>query len=325
MHHLDALARESEEAMSMGALGNVLGAALVVLLAQACGGNTITVRSDGGGTTSASSTIAGRTGTGGTLTGTGGTPTGIGSTRIGTGGMPTGTGGMPTGTGGTLTGTGGTPAGGDGGVSPDLVPGGENGGLRCESSRGLLRLGQSDTDGCNTCTCELDGRLTCTANVCPLPAAEDPCSLPFGLVFDPFDRNDSVSYHYELTPPATFHGVRFESPSNPPAPYMIIHCSPTLPECGTPGAVSISTIVQDLTDPEVQAALSGPIVETYGVDNRPSGGVRWSIAVVPGRMGYIAVGSPCPSSATSSCKPIPAGVQRLVDDLKSLAALCGWS
>ena len=34
----------------------------------------------------------------------------------------------------------------------------------------------------------------------------------------------------------------------------------------------------------------------------------------------ILVGNPCPSPATSSCQPIPPGIQRLTDDLKSLAA-----
>jgi hypothetical protein len=301
----EALARESEDAMRLGVLGNVLGAALVALLAQACGRNTITVRFDGGGTTSASSTsvVAGNTGNGGS---------------------PTGPGGSLTGTGGSLTGTGGSPAGGDGGVSPDLTPVADAGGLPCYSANGLLQPGQSTSDDCNTCTCDPDGRLTCTANFCPLPAAEDPCSLPLHLGFDPSDRNDSVDYHYELNPPATFGGTSWESPSNPIAPDLILHCSATLPGCGTTGVVSISTIVQDLTDPEVQAALSAPTRETiYGVDDRPSGGVLWSI-VVYGRMGSIRVGSPCPSPATSSCEPIPAGVQRLADDLKSLVALCVW-
>ena len=209
----------------------------------------------------------------------------------------------------------------DGGVSPGSVPGADASGLYCDSASGLIPAGQEDSDNCNTCTCDLTGRLTCTANFCPLPTAPDPCSMPVGLGFDPLDGDASVDSHFSLDPPARFSGTRWESSPNPIAPDAISNCSPTLPACGTPGVVSISTIVQDLADPEVQAALSVPTRETYGSDDRPSGGVLWSIGVY-GRMGGIAAGSPCPSPSANSCKPIPAGVQRLVDDLKSLAALC---
>jgi hypothetical protein len=102
---------------------------------------------------------------------------------------------------------------------------------------------------------------------------------------------------------------------------MITSCSPELPACGAPGVVSIATIVRDLADPEVQAALSHPSRQVYGLGDSRS---QWSI-FIPGRMAGIAVGSPCPSPVTGSCVPTPAGVQRLLDDLKSLAALCPWS
>lgn len=205
----------------------------------------------------------------------------------------------------------------DSGVSPGSVPGVDARGIYCDSASGLIPAGQSNSDNCNTCTCDLTGRLTCTANFCPLPTAADSCSLPVGLGFDPSYGNASVDYHFTLVPPAGFGGTRWESSPNPSAPAAISNCSPTLPACGMPGVVSISTIVQDLTDPEVQAALSVPTREMYGV------GALWSIGGY-GRMGSITVGSPCPSPVTNSCKPIPVGLQRLADDLKSLAALCPW-
>jgi hypothetical protein len=95
-------------------------------------------------------------------------------------------------------------------------------------------------------------------------------------------------------------------------------CSPTLPTCGSAGVVSISTIAQDLTDADVQLAFGLTTSRVYGIDSRPWDGAIWSITRAGG--GNILVGNPCPSPATSSCQPIPPGIQRLTDDLKSLAA-----
>jgi len=95
-------------------------------------------------------------------------------------------------------------------------------------------------------------------------------------------------------------------------------CSPTLPACGASGIVSISTIAQDLTDADVQFAFGLTTSHVYGVDQRPVDGAVWSITT-PASAGNILVGSPCPSPDMNSCQPIPAGIQRLADDLRSLA------
>jgi hypothetical protein len=100
-------------------------------------------------------------------------------------------------------------------------------------------------------------------------------------------------------------------------------CSPTLPACGTPGVVSISTIAQDLTSTDVQAAFALTTSHVYGVDNRPGDGTVWSITRASG--GNILVGSPCPSPVMNSCQPISPGIQLLADDLKSLAAAVAGS
>jgi hypothetical protein len=94
-------------------------------------------------------------------------------------------------------------------------------------------------------------------------------------------------------------------------------CSPALPACGASGAVSLSTIAQDLAAADVQAAFALTTSQVYGVDNRPVDGVVWSVTRASG--GNVLVGNPCSSPASSSCRPIPAGIQRLADDLKSLA------
>jgi hypothetical protein len=95
-------------------------------------------------------------------------------------------------------------------------------------------------------------------------------------------------------------------------------CSPTLPACGASGVVSISTIAQDLTDPDVQFAFGLTTSRDYGVVQGPSAGTVWSITT-PASAGIILVGSPCPLPNMNSCQPIPAGIQRLADDLSSLA------
>ena len=100
---------------------------------------------------------------------------------------------------------------------------------------------------------------------------------------------------------------------------VILHtCSPTLPACGASGVVSVSTIAQDLTDPDVQYAFGLTTSHVYGVDQRPIDGAVWSITT-PTSAGIILVGSPCPLPNMNSCQPIPAGIQRLADDLRSLA------
>jgi hypothetical protein len=99
---------------------------------------------------------------------------------------------------------------------------------------------------------------------------------------------------------------------------MLRTCSPTLPACGTSGVVSISTIAQDLTDADVQFAFGLTTSRDYGVVQGPSAGTVWSITT-QASAGIILVGSPCPLPNMNSCQPIPAGIQRLADDLRSLA------
>lgn len=95
-------------------------------------------------------------------------------------------------------------------------------------------------------------------------------------------------------------------------------CTPALPACGTPGALSISTIAADLADRDVQTAFAARAQVLYGVDNRPSDGSVF--AITSGTGATISVGMACPpaGASTTPCSPIPGGVQRLADDLHTL-------
>ena len=184
-----------------------------------------------------------------------------------------------------------------------------------------LAVGQSVPmgDGCNTCECMATG-MACTGLFCgPFPDAAAPvCSLPTPLTFG--SNGGMVFYqdgysldgggHMTVTRTYTLR-AGMDGP-------QVRSCSPTLPACGAPGVVSISTIAQDLTDADVQAAFALTTSHVYGVDTRPEDGAVWSITRASG--GNILVGSPCASPTMNSCQPIPPGIQRLANDTQSLAA-----
>jgi hypothetical protein len=96
-------------------------------------------------------------------------------------------------------------------------------------------------------------------------------------------------------------------------------CSPSLPACGAPDAVSVATINADLADPEVQGLWSLPQdpVPLFGTDSRPADGTVYSIALDDGHK--VLVGGQCASPVMSSCRYIPAGLVRLTQDLQTLA------
>jgi hypothetical protein len=178
-------------------------------------------------------------------------------------------------------------------------------------------VGGSVYDGCNTCSCTSNGLMACTLRACPiLDAGKDPCALPTAVAFG-YDGG-LVAYRdqYNLSPSTGLTVTRN---------YMrgladgatVRTCVPKLPACGAPSVVSVSTIVADLAASDVQAAFALPATPIFGVDQRPMDGAVWSITLASG--GTILVGAPCPSLVMNSCRPIPAGVQKLADDLKSLA------
>lgn len=189
-----------------------------------------------------------------------------------------------------------------------------------------LAVGQSVPmgDGCNTCECMATG-MACTGLFCgPFPDAAAPvCSLPSPLTFG--SNGGMVLYQdgYSLDGGGQMTVTRSYTLRAGMDGPQVRSCSPTLPACGAPGVVSISTIAQDLTDADVQMAFALPTPHVYGADSRPMDGSVWSITRASG--GNILVGSPCASPTMNSCQPIPPGIQRLADDTQSLAAAAAAS
>jgi hypothetical protein len=178
-------------------------------------------------------------------------------------------------------------------------------------------IGGSVSDGCNTCACMTNGMMACTLRACPiLDAGKDPCALPTAVAFGSSGGLVAYQDQYNLSPSTGLTVTRN---------YMrgladgatVRTCAPKLPVCGAPAVVSVSTIVADLAAADVQAAFALTTTPIYGVDQRPVDGAIFSITLASG--GTILVGAPCPSPVMNSCRPIPAGVQKLADDLKSLA------
>jgi Pacifastin inhibitor (LCMII) len=178
-------------------------------------------------------------------------------------------------------------------------------------------IGGSVSDGCNTCACMTNGVMACTARACiNLDASKDMCGLSTAVSFGYDGGMVAYQDQYDLAPSSgltiTRNYVRGVTDGS-----AVRTCAPALPACGTTSVVSGSTIVADLAAADVQSAFALTTTPIFGVDQRPVDGAVWSITLASG--GTILVGTPCPSPEMSSCRPIPAGVQKLSDDLKSLA------
>jgi hypothetical protein len=181
-----------------------------------------------------------------------------------------------------------------------------------------LPVGGSVSDGCNTCVCMNSGIMACTERACPiLDAGKDPCLLPTALVFGCSGGLVAYQDQYTLSP-STGLTITRNYPRGLGDGATVRTCAPGLPVCGTPSVVSVSTVVADLAAADVQDAFALTTTPIFGVDQRQVDGAIWSITRASG--GSVLVGAPCPSPVMNSCRPIPTGVQKLADDLKSLAA-----
>jgi hypothetical protein len=173
---------------------------------------------------------------------------------------------------------------------------------------------------CYVCRCMDDGQASCLYVGCPTVDANPLCMLPTTVTFGATGGMVAYVDQYTLDPTTGLTITRnYNGRGSSSIDAAAVHsCAPTLPDCGASSVVSLSTIVADLADPEVKADFALGTTLVYGVDQRPSDGSIWSIALASG--GSILVGAPCPSSTMDSCWPIPAGVQRLAGDLQLLAA-----
>ena len=192
-------------------------------------------------------------------------------------------------------------------LAPGALADGGPGSVSCQVPDGMA--------GCYRCSCGPDGQVLCLLAPCPTDAVPQDCLLPSPLYFGETGGRVAYQDQYQLdsanglTIMRTYYGGS--------AAGSIHTCTPTLPSCGAPSVVSTATIVADLADPDVQAALASSSAILFGVDYRRVDGSVYFVTQASG--GSMLVGAPCASQG-DACTPIPAGVQRLVDDLRSLAA-----
>jgi hypothetical protein len=248
-------------------------------------------------------------GTGGAIVGTGGAIAGTGGAVVGTGGAggSVGSGGSSAATGGAMT-------------TPDA------GARTCVLDGRTYAIGEGFSVDCNTCICGANG-FVCTGLVCfydarpdqpPGPDVGGICTLSANLTCG-HDGGNVIYWDSNRVTASTFTITRNYSSRAGRDGAATATCSPSLPACGTAGAVTVATINADLADPDVQGLWSLPQnpVPIFGTDRRPVDGSVYSIALDDGRR--VLVGGQCASPDMNSCRYIPAGLVRLTQDLQSMA------
>jgi hypothetical protein len=207
-----------------------------------------------------------------------------------------------------------TNPGTDGLAVSDAGDSAKDSGLTC-----ILPDGGPGQFDCYVCTCRGD-QAWCDFVGCPVDAGKDPCTLPTEVTFGATGGMVTYEDQYRLDPTSgltitrNYNGRGASSMDGA----TVRSCTPTMPACGASSVVSVSTIVSDLAAADVRSAFALGTTPIFGMDERPVDGPIWSIALASG--GAVLVGGPCPSPTMNSCWPTPAGVQKLADDLKSLAA-----
>ena len=280
--------------------------ALPILCLTACG--SVTVTPDGGGGSTGSSGSGGSTG----AAGSGGTTAG---THGGAGGGGAGAGGN--GTAGAGRGGAGGGAGTGGGAGSGTAGSGGTGG-------GCVLNGVSyppgpvpSSDNCNTCTCTAGGQIACTARACPPDGGEPgPCILDTIYQYGNTGGHTAFEDRAMLTPPAGYRYIRSALATDP----VDVSCAPPLPTCGLANAIDGVDIMRVILDADVQDALSKPVDPNmpliFGRDGRPADAPIFRFTRSDGRLFFV--GGPCPTGSATSCKEIPAGVARLVTQLRAL-------
>ena len=79
--------------------------------------------------------------------------------------------------------------------------------------------------------------------------------------------------------------------------------------------ITVGNIGADMAAPDVKTALASSPDTTFGAVKWPSD--AWYI-VEDGGAGPVLVGLPCTDADAGPCQPIPAGMERLKDDLQAL-------
>ena len=180
----------------------------------------------------------------------------------------------------------------------------------CNVEGKTYQLGEAiPSPGCNSCFCGPNGASTCTTQACLTDPA---CQLTEIYTYG-YDGG-LVAYRDLVTigPFEAFHIERMSFAVEP----ADVQCVPELPACHDAAKIDSADIIVDLRHPDVQGALALATPPFYGHDSRPVDGVAFKLLRADGR-GFL-VGDAC--FADDACTPTPAGVQKLVDDLKSLEA-----
>ena len=200
----------------------------------------------------------------------------------------------------------------DGQVSCTLKACIGDGGSTCSYGGQQYDVGASfpSTDGCNSCGCSATGEVSCTERGC-----DGLCTLDATYTFGP--NGGFVAYvdTATLTPPGVYSYVRTQAGSGLVAPTPQLFCAPALPACRSSNAIDVSDIMGDLSDANVQDALAAKTPPIYGNDARPVDGQVFEVKRSTG--GSFLVGYDC-SPTSSSCRPIPPGIAKLVADLRAL-------
>ena len=172
-------------------------------------------------------------------------------------------------------------------------------------------------DNCNTCTCTAGGQIACTARACPPDAGEPgPCILDATYRYGNTGGHTAYEDQVTLSPPAGYRYARSPRATDP----IDVSCAPPLPTCGLANAIDGVDIMRVILDADVQAALSKPADPSmpliFGRDNRPVDSPIFRFSRGDGREFFV--GGPCMTGSTTSCKEIPAGIARLVTELRAL-------
>ncbi len=170
----------------------------------------------------------------------------------------------------------------------------------------------ASSDGCNTCSCTTAGIL-CTLRACLPDAGTDAtaaCVLDATYAFG--ETGGHVIYEdlVTLTPPAAYQHRR-RATGGTTADIM---CVPALPACNSANAIDVADVLRDIADPDVQRALTAATPPLYGNDPRAYDGSVFSFLRGDGR-GFLAGGA---CGASTPCTEVPAGIARLVTNLRAL-------
>jgi len=186
------------------------------------------------------------------------------------------------------------------------------GGATCTYGGATHAVGTSfpASDGCNTCTCAANGAVGCTKIACPPRDGGTSCALAESYTYGDIGGNAISSDQVVLGPTSYWYGRIPRGPTQEP-----IVCEPALPACNSADAIDLSDILRDLADADVQAALKEPKAPLFGKDLRPVDGTVFSFAAASGG-GFLVGSASCLGGEL--CPPIPAGITKLVADLRAL-------